>query len=121
MSSVHLVEKVKDSQEWMTDGRQIRSHLSGEASCCVQGFPSQHAHRALTATHDCGTEAALSWLVENADKLDQEPDEQQHNISSQPSEGPSTGEHSGSHDNHGIEHADGMSCTKASLTMPSLK
>ena len=105
----------------MTDGQQIRSHLSDEASCCVQGFPSQHAHRALTATHDCGTEAALSWLVENADKLDQEPDEQQHNISSQSSEGPSTGEHSGSHDNHGIEHADGMSCTKASLTMPSLK
>lgn len=59
----------------------------------VQGFSSQHAHRALTATHDCGTEAALSWLVENAAKLDQESDEQQHNIVSHPSEGPSTGEH----------------------------
>ncbi|CAL5226907.1 g9782 [Coccomyxa viridis] len=55
------------------------------------GFSSQHAHRALTATHDCGTEAALGWLVENAAKLDQESDEQQHNIVSQPSEGPSTG------------------------------
>ena len=59
----------------------------------MQGFSSQHAHRALTATHDCGTEAALGWLVENAAKLDQESDEQQHNIVSQPSEGPSTGGH----------------------------
>ena len=59
----------------------------------MQGFSSRHAHRALTATHDCGTEAALSWLVENAAKLDQEPDEQQHSLSSQASEGQSLGEH----------------------------
>lgn len=57
----------------------------------MQGFTSQHAHRALIATHDCGTEPALGWLVENADKLDQEVDEEQH-MSSQPSAGPSAGE-----------------------------
>ena len=57
----------------------------------MQGFSSQRAHRALIATHDCGTEPALGWLVENADKLDLEVDEQQH-MSSQPSEGPSVGE-----------------------------
>jgi len=57
----------------------------------MQGFTSQRAHRALIATHDCGTEPALGWLVENADKLDQEVDEQQH-MSSQPSAGPSVGE-----------------------------
>ena len=56
----------------------------------MQGFTTQRAHRALTATHDCGTEPALGWLVENADKLDQEVDEQQH-MSSQPSAGPSVG------------------------------
>jgi hypothetical protein len=55
------------------------------------GFSSQHAHRALAATHDCGTEAALSWLVENAAKLDQEGDGQQHDMISHPSAGPSGG------------------------------
>jgi uncharacterized UBP type Zn finger protein len=55
------------------------------------GFSSQRAHRALAATHDCGTEAALSWLVENATKLDQEHDGQQHDMISHPSAGPSEG------------------------------
>jgi hypothetical protein len=30
-----------------------------------QGFPEHRAKNALRATHDCGTEAALQWLLEN--------------------------------------------------------
>ncbi|CAK0786207.1 hypothetical protein CVIRNUC_009420 [Coccomyxa viridis] len=51
---------------------------------------------ALRATHDCGPEPALSWLVENAGKLEQEPDtfQQSSNAGSMPSVAPPQGESS---------------------------
>ncbi|CAL8464016.1 g3551 [Coccomyxa elongata] len=34
------------------------------------GFPENRARKALIMTHDCGTEPALHWLIENADSPD---------------------------------------------------
>ena len=31
----------------------------------IQGFPAAQAKKALQATHNCGVELALGWLVEN--------------------------------------------------------
>ena len=48
---------------------------------------------ALRATHDCGTEPALSWLVENAGKLEQESEtfQQSSDAASMPSVAPPQG------------------------------
>jgi len=39
-------------------------------ACGMQGFPENRARKALILTHDCGTELALHWLIENADSPD---------------------------------------------------
>jgi uncharacterized UBP type Zn finger protein len=36
----------------------------------MQGFPENRARKALILTHDCGTELALHWLIENAESPD---------------------------------------------------